>query len=66
MTEMERDIYKRACVHYKKKKSIGDYGFGDDRPTIIGEFWADYFSGKPIYIEEDSPHEQRRLLGLHG
>ena len=51
MTEIEREIYKRACVHYKNKKSIGNYGFGDDRPTIIGEFWADYFSGKPIYTE---------------
>ena len=71
MTEMEHDIYERACTHYKKKyrmeKSMDGYDFiGEDRPAIIGEFWSDYFSGKPIYIEGSHAYEQRRLLGLHG
>ena len=66
MTEMEYDVYERACTHYKKKKSMGDYGFGDDRPVIIEEFWTDYFSGKPIYTEGGLSHEQRTVLGLHG
>ena len=64
MTEMEQDIYNRAVAHYKKKHGIlveGDHG-----NVVIKEFWTDYFSGKPIYIEESSKHEQRRLLGLHG
>ena len=70
MTDMERDIYERACAHWNKKyrmeKSIEDYGFGDDRPAIIEEFWTDYFSGKPIYTEGGLSHEQRAVLGLHG
>ena len=64
MTEMEQDIYNRAVAHYKKKHDIlveGDY-----RNAVIKEFWSDYFSKKPIYVEGGSRHEQRRLLGLHG
>ena len=64
MTEMEQDIYNRAVAHYKKKHDIlveGDY-----RNAVIKEFWTDYFSGKPIYIEGSHAYEQRRLLGLHG
>ena len=71
MTEMEQDVYERACVHYKKKfrieKSMEGYDFNkEDQPDIIGEFWRDYFSGKPIYIEGSHAYEQRILLGLHG
>ena len=71
MTEMEQDIYNRACTHYKKKyrmeKSMDGYDFiGEDRPEIIRDFWKDYFSGKPIYTEGGHAYEQRRLLGLHG
>ena len=63
MTEMEQDIYNQACTHYKKK-----YPYAVTFPSryIIEEFWSDYFSKKPIYTEEGSRHEQRRLLGLHG
>ena len=64
MTEMEQDIYNRAIAHYKKKHGIlveGDY-----RNAVIKEFWIDYFSGHPIYIERGRPNEERRLLGLYG
>ena len=71
MTEMEQDIYNRACVHYMKKyrmeKSMEEYDFEVvDRPAISKEFWTDYFSGKPIYTEGGLPHEQGAVLGLHG
>ena len=78
MTEMEQDIYNRACIHYKNKyhmeKIMENYDFDiedrstviEDRSTVIGEFWTDYFSGNPIYIEGSHAYEQRRLLGLHG
>ena len=71
MTDMEHDIYDRACTHWKKKfrieKSMEGYDFNVmDRPAIIEEFWTDYFSGKPIYTEGGHAYEQRRLLGLHG
>ena len=71
MIDMERDIYDRACTHWKKKfrieKSMEGYDFNVmDRPAIIEEFWTDYFSGKPIYTEGGLPHEQRTVLGLHG
>jgi len=64
MTEMEQDIYNRAIAHYKKKHGIlveGDY-----HNAVIKEFWTDYFSGNPIYIEGGHAHEQRALLGVHG
>ena len=63
MTEMEQDIYNRACTHYKKK-----YPYAVTFPSryIIEEFWTDYFSGNPIYIEGGLTYEQRTLLGLHG
>ena len=71
MTDMECDIYERACTHWKKKfrieKSMEGYDFNVvDRSTVIGEFWTDYFSGNPIYIEGGLTYEQRTLLGLHG
>jgi len=76
MTEMEQDIYKRACIHYKKKhrtfnnlleKSMEKYDFNKkDHPEIFKEFWADYFSENPIYTEGGIAYEQRALLGLHG
>ena len=71
MTEMEQDIYNRACTHWKKKfrieKSMEGYDFNVvDRPAIIKEFWKDYFSGNPIYNERGHAYEQRALLGLHG
>ena len=71
MTEMEQEIYNRACTHYKKKyrmeKSMENYDFDiEDRSTVIGEFWTDYFSGNPIYIEGSHAYEQRTVLGIHG
>lgn len=67
MTEMEQDIYNRACAHYKNKYRMENYDFDiEDRSTVIGEFWTDYFSGNPIYIEGDLTYDQRILLGLHG
>jgi hypothetical protein len=64
MTEMEQDIYNRAVAHYTKKHDI--LVEGNSGNIVIKEFWSDYFSKKPIYTEEGSRHEQRRLLGLHG
>tara|TARA_Y100001951_G_C11083719_1_gene152786 strand:+ start:263 stop:490 length:228 start_codon:yes stop_codon:yes gene_type:complete len=71
MTEMEQDIYNRACTHWKKKfrieKSMEGYDFNkEDQPDIIKEFWRDYFSEKPIYTEGGLSHEQGAVLGLHG
>ena len=71
MTEMEQEIYNRACTHYKKKyrmeKSMEKYDFNkEDKPDIIKEFWTDYFSGNPIYIEGSHAYEQRTVLGIHG
>ena len=71
MTEMEHDIYERACTHWKKKfrieKSMEGYDFNVvDRPAIIEEFWTDYFSEKPIYVEGSHAYEQRAVLELHG
>ena len=67
MTEIEQDIYERACVHYKKKYRLENYDFDiEDRSTVIGEFWTDYFSGNPIYTEGGLPDEQRTVLGIHG
>ncbi len=71
MNDMEQDVYDRACIHYKNKyhmeESMEEYDFEVvDRPTITGEFWTDYFSGNPIYIEGSLTYEQRTLLGLHG
>ena len=71
MTDMERDIYERACAHWKKKfrieKSMEGYDFNkEDQPDIIKEFWRDYFSENPIYTEGGHAYEQRALLGLHG
>ena len=56
MTDMERDIYDRACVHYKKKyrsNSISKHLYGwmcSQAHHIIEEYWEDYFSGKPLYF----------------
>ena len=67
ITEMEHEIFNRACAHYKKKYRLEIYDFDiEDRSTVIGEFWTDYFSGNPIYIEGGLTDEQRTLLGLHG
>ena len=71
MTEMEQDVYERACTHWKKKfrieKSMEGYDFNkEDQPDIIKEFWTDYFSGKPIYIEGGLLNEKRTVLGIHG
>ena len=71
MTDMEHEIYNRACVHYMKKyrieKSMEEYDFEVvDRPAISKEFWTDYFSEKPIYVEGSHAYEQRAVLGLHG
>ena len=67
MTEMEQDIYNRACIHYKNKYHMENYDFDiKDRSAVIGEFWMDYFSRNPIYVEGGLTYEQRRLLGLHG
>ena len=54
MTDMEQNIYERACGHYKMKHGMSvqmeKYDFQkEDRPDIIKEFWTDYLSGKPIY-----------------
>ena len=45
MTEMERDIYERAFIHWKKKCIMRI----EDGSEVIEEFWNDYFSGKPLY-----------------
>ena len=71
MTDMECEIYERASTHWKKKfrieKSMEGYDFNVvDRPAIIEEFWTDYFSEKPIYVEGGHAYEQRILLGLDG
>ena len=55
MTEMECDIYERACIHYKKKyrMELSTPGLNHlgrpSGPKVIKEFWDDYFSGKPLY-----------------
>ena len=45
MTEMECDIYERACIHWKKKRKMKI----EDGDSEIKEFWDDYFSEKPLY-----------------
>ena len=52
MTEMEHDVYERACTHYKKKYRIEistSVISVEDGPEIIEEFWNDYFSGNLLY-----------------
>ena len=48
MIDMERDIYDRACIHYKKKYRNG--WMCSQARHIIEEYWDDYFSGKPLYF----------------
>ena len=50
--DFERDVYKRACTHYKNKyfmvKQMENYDFEvEDRPDVVRTFWNDYFKVNP-------------------
>ncbi len=44
MTEMERDIYNRAAVHYMKKHDVLIVSY-----VMLKEFWDDYFDGNELF-----------------
>ncbi len=48
MTEMERDIYNRAAVHYMKKHDVLIVS------QMLKEFWDDYFDGNELFENRNS------------
>ncbi len=54
MTEMERDIYNRAAVHYMKKHDVLIDGHRYFSHMILKEFWDDYFDGNELFENRNS------------